>query len=116
MGFYSYVQITAEPEALKMFKSVVSKYECTYKLNETEEHGVITFDWVKWYPDFEEVKAVEEVRKLLDTDDYNCKDGYGYKIVILNEDDTHEEFSNDKGDAHFCDVCIQCYIDNPFDV
>ena len=116
MGFYSQVQITAESKALEMFKAAVAKYEWKYNLNETDEHGVITFDWVKWYPDFDEVKDVEEVRKLLNGEDYNNIDGYGYKIIVLNEDDTNEEYSNDKGDAHFYDVCIQCQIDNPYDV
>ena len=113
MGFYSQVQITAEPKALEMFKAAIGKYDWSYSLNESEEHGVITFDWVKWYTGFKEVQDVEEVRKLLNTDDYNDTDGYGYKIMVLNEDDTHDEYSNDKGDARFYDVCVQCYIDNP---
>lgn len=116
MGFYSQVQITAEAGSFRMFDEVLKKHELKYKLTGTEENKVIKIDWIKWYPDFDSVKEVEDLQKKLCTDEFDGKEGYGFKTMILNEDDSHEEYSNTRGDTVFCDLCFQSYIDNPYDV
>ena len=113
MGFYSQVQITAEPKAFAMFKDVLEKNCLSYEIRGTDESQVINIDWIKWYPDFDEVKAVEDVEKKLNEID---EEGYGYKMIILNEDNTSETYCNDRGDEHFYDMEVQCYISNPYDV
>ena len=114
MGFYSKVQITAEEKAFRMFEEVLKAHEnLLYVLTDKDDVKVIHFDWIKWYPDFDAVKAVEDVCKKLQKQEFD-KDGYGYKMLILNEDNTQEEWCNDTGDTHFCDINVQCYIDNPY--
>lgn len=113
MGFYSEVQITAEPKAFEMFSNAIEKFDLNFSKRQTEEYGIIAFDWVKWYPDFDCVKEVEKVMGILDCE-HDDETGYGYKFVILNEDDTNEERSNVRGFERFCDFCVSCSIDNPY--
>ena len=113
MGFYSQVQITAEQNAFGMFKDTLDKYKLKYEVSGTDNSRVIKIDWVKWYPDFDEVMAVEEVMHRLNETD---EEGYGYKMIILNEDNTSEPYCNDRGEERFYDMEVRCYIDNPYDV
>ena len=71
-------------------------------------------DWVKWYPNFDEVKEVEQALRELRDDEFNETEGYGFKMLILNEDDTHGEMFNLRGDEMFCDLTVRCEIDNPY--
>ena len=116
MSFYSQVQITAEPEAFAMFKDVLEKHNLIHEVRRGKGHEapyVINIEWVKWYPEFDVVNAVDDVsHKLNDIDE----EGYGYKMIVLNEDNTSETYCNNQGDSHFCDVDVQCYIDNPYNV
>lgn len=113
MGFYSQVQITAEQNAFGMFKDTLDKHELKYKVSGADNSRVIKLDWVKWYPHFDEVKAVEEVMHRLNETD---EEGYGYKMIILNEDNTSERYFNERGVDHFYDMEVQCHISNPYDV
>lgn len=113
MGFYSQVQITAEPEAFGMFKDVLERDGLSYVVRGGDDSRVITIDWIKWYPDFDVVNAVDDVRRKLNDID---EKGYGYKMIILNEDNISETYYNDRGDERFYDMEVQCYIDNPYDV
>ncbi|MBP5359555.1 MAG: hypothetical protein J6Y69_10310 [Treponema sp.] len=113
MSFYSQVQITAEPDAFVMFKDTLDKHKLKYEVSGTDDSRVINIEWVKWYPEFDVVSAVDDVsHKLNDIDE----EGYGYKMIVLNEDNTSETYCNNQGDSHFYDVGVQCYIDNPYNV
>ncbi|MBO6131026.1 MAG: hypothetical protein J6P28_03560 [Treponema sp.] len=113
MGFYSQVQITAEQNAFGMFKDTLDKHELKYEVSGTDNSRVIKIDWVKWYPHFDEVKAVEEVMHRLNE---IYEEDYGYKMIVLNEDNTYERYCNERGDEHFYDMEVQCCIFNPYDV
>lgn len=114
MGFYSQVQITAEKEAFKEFDKFLKENVCYFDIHEKDDVYVISIDWIKWYPEFDEVKDINSLMDKFDTEEYTSKDGYGYKMVILNEDNTSEERSNEKGEDKFSPMTIQCYIENPF--
>ena len=117
MGFYSEVQITACNKACEMFAKVLKEHKLNFNLFEKKEsYGikVLQLDYVKWYPEFPEVKAVDEVCKKLNEEEYTKDNDYAFKMVILNEDNTTEEYSNEVGATYFCDVVTECYIKNPY--
>lgn len=113
MGFYSEVQIVAETKAFEMFLGALEKFGLNFSKKQKEGYGVISFDWVKWYSDSDYVKEVWKLMETLDLE-HDDEAGYGYKLVILNEDDTHEERSNTRGADRFSDFFVSCYIDNPY--
>ena len=116
MGFYSEVQVVAQKKALEILRPVFERDWPQADIGECDRYGSIRLDWVKWYDDFPEVKAVNEAVKRLRSEEFNEQDGYGFKMVVLNEDDTHWETCNDKGDAEFYDFGVVCKIDNPWDL
>lgn len=113
MGFYSEVQICAEKKAFDMFHEVLKKHSVVMELSEHGDVSCIRIAEIKWYSSFEVVKEVEDVCKKLHTEEFD-KEDYGFKMVILNEDNTYSEYYNDTGDARFCDMYITCYIENPY--
>ena len=113
MGFYSDVQITAESKAFEMFLKALERFGLNFSKKEIKDYGVIVFDWCKWYPDSEYVKEVEQVMNALSRE-HDDEKGYGYKMVLLNEDDTHEEWCNTRGFERFMDFFVSCHIDNPY--
>ena len=116
MGFYSEVQVVAQKKALEILRPVFEREWPQADIGECDRYGSIRLDWVKWYDDFPEVKAVNEAAKRLRSEEFNEQDGYGFKMVVLNEDDTHWETCNDKGDAEFYDFGVACEIENPWDL
>lgn len=113
MGFQSLIQITAESAAADLFVKALEPVKPQVDSG-LEGVTVITLDWCKWYPYFSEVSRVNELVEFLDAGNYNDKEGYGYKMVILNEDDTNEVFFNDRGLEIFPDFGVQVYISNPY--
>lgn len=105
MGFYSDVTILAQPKAYEMIMDSINKYNKTsdYKfkpssirkgnLKSLGEFFVLNWNWVKWYPEYKDVKSVENVLKLL-LSEHDEEMGYGYKQVIVNEDNSTEENTN----------------------
>lgn len=114
MGFYSQVQIVSEKKAFPLFEEVFKKHNINVSITQKEDIHTILLDWVKWYPDFDEVKEVDEICGKLNTEAYNEEEGYGYKIIILNEDNTTEELSNERGECEFSDFEVICDISNPY--
>lgn len=92
MAFYSNVFIACTEQAHK-------KFEAAYKahnFNPTEIWRNPTGDyllgwaWVKWYEEFDEVKAIQAVIDELQESD---REEDGFKFIIINEDNTFEVVS-----------------------
>jgi hypothetical protein len=105
MGFYSDVTILVQPKAYKMIMDSIFEYNKTsdYEFKPTSirkgnlkslgEFFVLNWNWVKWYPEYKDVKSVENVLGLL-LSEHDEEMGYGYKQVIVNEDNSTEENTN----------------------
>lgn len=105
MGFYSDVTILAQPKAYEMIMDSINEYNKTsdyefkpssIKKGNTKllgEFFVLNWDWLKWYPVYEDVKSVERVLELLRRE-HDEEMGYGYKQAIVNEDNSTEENTN----------------------
>lgn len=97
------------------FLGALNRNEIHPEVKGKGEVTVINLDWVKWYNDFPEVREVDEVCEKLCKPEFD-KEGYGFRMMILNEDRTTEESGNETGYGRFGDVCFECYISNPYDV
>lgn len=117
MGFYSDVTILAQPKAYEMIMNSIKEYNKTsdyefkpysIKKGKTEDLGeffVLNWNWLKWYPEFEDVESVESVLENLQ-DEHDEEIGYGYKQVIINEDNSTEENTNMQDlDSYLYAVC-----------
>jgi hypothetical protein len=105
MGFYSDVTILAQPKAYKMIMDSIKEYNKAFNyefkptsirkgnLKSLGEFFVLNWNWVKWYPGYKDVKSVESVLNLL-RGEHDEEMGYGYKQVIVNEDNSTEENTN----------------------
>lgn len=105
MGFYSDVTILAQPKAYETIMASINEYNKTsdykfkpssIKKGKTKDLGdffVLNWNWLKWYPEYEDVKSVESVLKLLRSE-HDEEAGYGYKQAIVNEDNSTEENTN----------------------
>lgn len=116
MGFYSEVQIVAEESAFEKIKAILDRYEIRF-----EEHGstleetkAIVINEIKWYDRFEVVKEIREAFRKFDELDEEGWESYGYKAIVLNEDNTTNICFNSTGEEKFKDFCIVCTIDNPY--
>lgn len=96
MAFYSNVFIACTEQAYK-------KFEAAYKAHNFEpteiwrnSHGdyLIGWAWVKWYEEFDEIKAIQAVIDELQDSD---RKEDAFKFIIINEDNTFEVVSNDSG-------------------
>mgnify|MGYP006320483589 CR=1 FL=1 len=69
------------------------------------EFYILNWDWVKWYLEFKDVQSVESVLKNL-RNNHDEKEGFGYKQVIINEDNSTEESTNMMDlDSYLYPVC-----------
>ena len=106
MGYRSVVGIKCEEKAFEKFKSAYEEQSFTpdkiYHNNENDEF-ILVWDWVKWYDDFEEVQAIENVMDELDEYDIDksTSDGMGYKMIRLGESDEDVEERDNSSDLEF---------------
>lgn len=117
MGFYSDVTILAQPKAYKMIMDSIKEYNkaSRYEFKPTSirrgnlkslgEFFVLNWNWLKWYPEYDDVKSVESVLELLRSE-HDEEMGYGYKQEIVNEDNSTEENTNMQDlDSYLYTVC-----------
>ena len=87
MGYRSEVAIRCQDKAYEMFEKAWG--ECTPdKIFHREDDHLIYWDWVKWYEDYPDVSAIENVMSELNemgTDEVIEKK-MGYKFMRLGED------------------------------
>lgn len=105
MGYRSTVEIMLEPKAYKKVMDSIAEYnnkqtdEYSFKpdCDQMNEEGVhiITFEDVKWYGSFEDVKSVENILSELNDLEDEDLEGNRFKQVLIGEDNATDEYSND---------------------
>ena len=117
MGFYSKVTIMAQPKAYEIIMDSIKEFNKTssWTMNPSStkkgniesigEFYILHWGWTKWYLCFEDVQSVESVLEKLRLD-HDEEEGFGYKKVILNEDNSTGESTNMMDlDSYLYPVC-----------
>ena len=92
MGYYSDVAIECGQKAYKMIKEAAeaNRFSPTETFKNDDTNTIIMhWKWVKWYEEFTDVKAINNVLNKLDDLDGEAEDNnwdYSYKITRLGED------------------------------
>lgn len=115
MGFYSEVQIVAEESAFEKIKAILERHEICFEEHDStlEETKAIVINEIDCYDRYEFVKEIREAFRKFDELDEDWE-SYGYKAIVLNEDNTTNTYFNSTGEEKFKDFCIVCTIDNPY--
>lgn len=115
MGYYSDVTIICEEKAYELFKEAWEHWDirpdCVKK---SYDDYIIQWDYVKWYPSFNDVKAIEGVCIKLCGEEYENTEGYAFKKLIIGEDNASDEEANKRG-WDIMDYYIHCYVAIPDD-
>lgn len=105
MGYCCYVTILAQSKAYEMIMDSIKEYNKTsnsdfgpdfIKKGNSKELGdlfVLEWDFGEWVTEWEDVQSVKSVLKNL-REEHDEEMGYGYKQVILYEDNATEEDTN----------------------
>lgn len=105
MGYRSDVTILAQEGAYKMIMDSIKEFNKTasYEFKpysiKTGEDGYIgkfyllTWNCIKWYRDYKDVLSVESVLNEL-VKKHQDEKGFGFKQIIIGEDDYTEEKTN----------------------
>lgn len=88
MGYRSDVGIMCQPKAYEMFKKEFDTIS-PHKILQRDDYHLLIWEWIKWYPDYEDIAKVEEIMDELG--DHEDENGYGYKFLRLGENDTDVE-------------------------
>lgn len=103
MAFYSNIFIACTEQSYKKFEAAYKAHN--FKPTEIwinpDGDYLIGWAWVKWYDEFDEVKAIHAVIDKLQGSD---REEDGFKFIIINEDNTFEIISNDCGADMFEDT------------
>lgn len=96
MAFYSNVFIACTKQAQKKFEAAYKAHNFTPTEIWRNPDGdyLIGWAWVKWYEEFDEVKAIHAVIDELQDSD---REEDSFKFIIINENNTFETNSNDCG-------------------
>lgn len=114
MGYRSDVAIKCRPWAFNLIVKSIKKHSSNFRpdnvyFSEKENLYTIRWEWVKWYDEYEEVRAITDVlTDIIANDVYESKE-YDYKFVRIGEDldDSEEMCRNDDCDI---DLDIVRYI------
>ena len=92
MGYRSEVAIRCHDKAFEMFEKAWGEL-IPDKVFHNENDHLIYWDWVKWYEDYPEVSAIENVMSKLNELDIDeaIENKMGYKFIRLGEDNDDVE-------------------------
>ena len=95
MGYYSDVKVICGNKAYEELKQVWEKVHLTPNrvTSDGKSSWLIEWDYVKWYPNFEDVNAIE---KTVNRIAYDESDGI-YFVRVGEDINDVEYFGNDKG-------------------
>ena len=116
MGYRSDVTIMCEEDAYALFEKAIKngglmpagisrikiRNRFCYYLN---------WHWVKWYESYPEIAAIDQVCRELQEKDEEYE-GYGFKKILIGEDNATEEYCNDTG----LDLFDEFYIITDFNI
>lgn len=94
MGYHSEVAIRCQDKAFEMFKEAWSKFKfIPDKIYHHKDDHLIYWDYVKWYEDYPDVSAIENIMSELNklSNDEAIEKKMGYRFMRLGEDDTDIE-------------------------
>jgi hypothetical protein len=104
----------AQPKAYEMIMDSIKEFNKTssWTMNPSStkkgnveylgEIYILHWTWTKWYRSFKDVESVLENLRL----NHDEEEGFGYKQVILNQDNSTEESSNMMDlDSYLYPVC-----------
>ena len=110
MGYRSDVAIRCGSRAYEMFREVFVKEELCIAPDKIYKDGneyILSWEWVKWYSDYDGVSAITEVMDRLDCLDEWCDkadwSAFGYKFIRIGED-------NDDIEVNGNDLDIELWI------
>ena len=103
MGYRSEVGIKCGENAYKMFEQAIKDGgfntcfvpDTVYK--DSNNHYTLSWEWVKWYDEFDGVQDIEHVMDILDgLADYDNDKGYGYHFIRIGEEygDIEERYTD----------------------
>lgn len=109
MGYRSEVTLGVDKKLYQKYKSKVSNpsllrealEECE-AIHESEGYFLFCWSWVKWYPDYGDVRVVEELIDLIEEED---EEGYGFIRVGEERDDIEV-----RGEIHLYDISTSTSI------
>lgn len=92
MGYRSEVAIRCQDNAYKMFEKAWGEFTPDKIFHQEDDH-LIYWDWVKWYEDYPDVSAIENIMSELNklSNDEAIEKKMGYRFMRLGEDDTDIE-------------------------
>lgn len=105
MGYRSDVTILVQPKAYELIMKSIKDFNKTvdwsFTPNSTKKGNssyigdfyVLNWNCVKWYSEYKDVQSVEQVLDSLMTD-HQEEEGYGFKQLIIGEDNATEERTN----------------------
>ena len=100
MGYVSTVYIGIQKDQKEEFEQADEYGECFVLMQETETHMVYKGEYLKWYPDYKEVKRFNEI--VRSNEDNFC--------VAIGEDN---EIHSDIGDwQNYIGLSMEVYIYN----
>ncbi len=99
MGYRSEVAIRCQDKAFEMFQKSWGELIPDKVFHKENDH-LIYWDWVKWYEDYPDVSAIENVMSELNEleNDEATEKKMGYSFMRLGEDDTDIETKNNTYD------------------
>lgn len=92
MGYRSEVAIRCQDKAYKMFEKAWGEFTPDKIFHQKDDH-LIYWDWVKWYEDYPDVSAIENVMSKLNEldNDEAIEKKMGYRFMRLGENDADIE-------------------------
>ena len=104
MGYRSEVAIKCQKNAYEKFAKVYKGCEPDKVLSNGDDDYLLYWSWIKWYDDYPEIQAINDVMTELDEmfggDNENIYDNHwGYKFLRIGEDDNDVE-----DQSNCCDI------------
>ena len=97
MGYRSEVAIKCEEKAFEMLRETYKRVDLVPdKVYKDGDCFILYWDWIKWYEDYDDISAIEEVMSKLDR--LNDTTGYGYRFMRLGENDDDVEIRQNNYD------------------
>lgn len=98
MGFRSDVYFKCEVKAYNMFKEIWDRTNCyPTRYEAVEDYYQFLYSFKKWYSDDPIVQEIENIMSKLESAEFDNVKGYGFKCIIVDEDDTFEQRFNSIG-------------------
>ena len=117
MGYRSTVAIKCGEAAFKKFEEAYKQYNLFWPdrvYSHPDGEKLIVWDWIKWYSDYECVRAIEKVMAELGCSEYDADEiidkGLDYAFVRCGED--YEDIERDGNSYTYVGVIMDIDIED----